>query len=163
MSPGCSTCGLPLEATDAEHCGVCLAKPPRIQRTRAAVAYDELSRSIAIRLKYGRKVALARTMARYMAPLVSKDADPILVPGAAASRRGCGSAGSTSRRSSPASCRESDRLAVGARGSCSRVKRTPPLKGMSLQPAAEGRRGRIQGRSDRRSLRGARSSWSTTC
>ena len=35
------TCGLPLEATDAELCGVCLAKPPRIERTRAAVAYDE--------------------------------------------------------------------------------------------------------------------------
>ena len=36
---------------------------------RAAVAYGDLSRSIALRLKYGRKVALARTMARYMAPL----------------------------------------------------------------------------------------------
>ena len=35
---GCSTCGLPLEATDAEQCGACLAKPPRIQRTRSAVA-----------------------------------------------------------------------------------------------------------------------------
>jgi ComF family protein len=33
------------------------------------VAYDELPRSIALRLKYGRKVALAKTMARYMAPL----------------------------------------------------------------------------------------------
>jgi ComF family protein len=36
---------------------------------RAAVAYDELPRSIVLRLKYGRKVALARTMARYMTPL----------------------------------------------------------------------------------------------
>ena len=38
---------------------VCLAKPPRIARTRSAVAYDELSRSLAIRLKYGRKIAIA--------------------------------------------------------------------------------------------------------
>ena len=48
--------------TEAEECGACLALPPRIDRTRAAVAYDDLSRGVAIRLKYGRKVALARTM-----------------------------------------------------------------------------------------------------
>ena len=69
---GCSTCGMPLQGTEATSCGACLAKPPRIARTRAAVAYDELSRGLAIRLKYGRKVAIARTMARYMAPLVAR-------------------------------------------------------------------------------------------
>ncbi|MEO7865674.1 MAG: double zinc ribbon domain-containing protein, partial [Sphingomicrobium sp.] len=67
---GCVTCGIPLEATDAEHCGACLAQPPLVARTRAAVDYDDLSRSLAIRLKYGRKVALARTMGRFMAPLI---------------------------------------------------------------------------------------------
>ncbi|HEX8841133.1 MAG TPA: ComF family protein [Sphingomicrobium sp.] len=78
---GCSTCGLPLEATEAEQCGVCLARPPRIARTRAAVAYDDISRGLAIRLKYGRKVAIARTMARYMAPLVQQDgSERLLVP-----------------------------------------------------------------------------------
>jgi ComF family protein len=78
---GCKTCGMPLEATEAETCGVCLARPPRIARTRAAVAYGDLTRSLAIRLKYGRKVAIARTMARYMAPLISSaDCDAILVP-----------------------------------------------------------------------------------
>jgi ComF family protein len=50
-------------------CGRCLADPPALDRIRAAVAYDELPRSIALKLKYGRKVALARTMARYMMPL----------------------------------------------------------------------------------------------
>ena len=59
---GCSTCGIPLEATEAETCGACLARPPRIARTRAAVAYGDLPRGLAIRLKYGRKVAIARTM-----------------------------------------------------------------------------------------------------
>ena len=69
-------------------CGACLAQPPRIERTRSAVAYDELSRSIAIRLKYGRKVALARTMARYMAPLVRAESSKRAPrPGAAASQR----------------------------------------------------------------------------
>src|SRR3954453_1578026 len=51
---GCETCGLPLRATEQTSCGACLARPPRIARTRAAVAYDEISRSLAIRLKYGR-------------------------------------------------------------------------------------------------------------
>ena len=74
-------CGLPLNATDIDQCGACLARPPQIARTRAAVAYDELSRGLAIRLKYGRKVALARTMARYMAPLVEQgSAERILIP-----------------------------------------------------------------------------------
>jgi predicted amidophosphoribosyltransferase len=58
---GCQRCGLPLAGTEAETCGRCLADPPKLDRMRAAVAYDELPRSIALRLKYGRKVALART------------------------------------------------------------------------------------------------------
>jgi len=66
---GCQTCGLPLAATEADCCARCLADPPGLDRMRAAVAYDEMPRSIVLRLKYGRKVALARTMARYMASL----------------------------------------------------------------------------------------------
>lgn len=78
---GCEVCGLPLEGTESEQCGACLARPPRIARTRAAVSYDDLTRNVAIRLKYGRKVALARTMARYMAPLVRPDdGNQIIVP-----------------------------------------------------------------------------------
>src|SRR5262249_25435712 len=77
---GCSTCGIPLQATEQTSCGACLARPPRIARTRAAVAYGDLSRSLAIRLKYGRKVAIARTMARYMAPLVGDGSNRLLVP-----------------------------------------------------------------------------------
>ena len=77
---GCSSCGLPLEATDQNICARCLSLPPRIERTRSAVAYDELSRNLAIRLKYGRKVAIARTMAHFMAPLVKAEGEAILVP-----------------------------------------------------------------------------------
>jgi len=78
---GCRACGLPLASTEREECAVCLAQPPRIARSRAAVAYDDLSSGLAIRLKYGRKVAVARTMARYMAPLVKPDGEaPLLVP-----------------------------------------------------------------------------------
>ncbi len=78
---GCQICGIPLEATEADHCAACLARPPPIDRSRAAVAYGELPRAIALRLKYGRKVALARTMARYMAPLrEASGGDALVVP-----------------------------------------------------------------------------------
>ena len=81
LQGGCAHCGLPLQATDAETCGRCLANPPRLDRIRSAVAYGEISRSIAIRLKYGRKVGLARTMSRYMHGLIGElPADAILVP-----------------------------------------------------------------------------------
>lgn len=66
---GCDRCGMPLSGTELEICGRCLADPPKLDRIRAAVAYDDLPRSLALKLKYGRKVALARVMARYMAPL----------------------------------------------------------------------------------------------
>ena len=77
---GCERCGLPLEATDIEQCGRCLAQPPLIARSRAAVAYGDIARSLVLRLKYSRKIALAATMARYMRPLVIAPPETILVP-----------------------------------------------------------------------------------
>ena len=126
---GCATCGMPLQATDSETCGACLARPPRIARTRAAVAYGELPRGLAIRLKYGRKVAIARTMARYMAPLVSRDGDAILVPvplhRSRLWRRGFNQSALVARELSR-------RLSITTQPfALRRVKRTPPLKGMS--------------------------------
>lgn len=77
---GCQQCGLPLEATEIESCARCLARPPIIARSRAAIAYGDIPRLLVLRLKYSRKVALAATMARYMRPLVDADPDMILVP-----------------------------------------------------------------------------------
>ena len=77
---GCEQCGLPLETTDIDSCARCLAKPPIIARSRAAIAYGDIARSLALRLKYSRKVALASTMARYMRPLINASPDTILVP-----------------------------------------------------------------------------------
>ena len=127
---GCSTCGMPLEATEAELCGACIAQQPRIQRTRSAVAYDDLSRSIALRLKYGRKVALARTMARYMAPLIPEAEEAILVPvplhRTRLWQRGFNQAALVASELAKATgCRSDPHL-------IRRVKRTPALKGMSL-------------------------------
>ena len=77
---GCEQCGLPLEATEIDHCARCLAAAPVIERTRAAIAYGDIARSLVLRLKYSRKVALATTMARYMRPLMSAEPDTILAP-----------------------------------------------------------------------------------
>ena len=151
---------MPLEATDAELCGVCIAQPPRIQRTRSAVAYDDLSRSIALRLKYGRKVALARTMARYMAPLIRESEEPILVPvplhRTRLWQRGFNQAALVANELAKATGYRSDPRLLR------RVKRTPALKGMSLTQ----RRKLVAGAfkvTRRRSLRAARSFLSTTC
>lgn len=126
---GCTTCGLPLQATEQDTCGVCLASPPRIARSRAAVAYDDLSRSLAIRLKYGRKVAIARTMARYMAPLVSKADDPLLVPvplhRSRLWTRGFNQSALVARELSRRLSIAADPFALV------RLRRTPPLKGMT--------------------------------
>jgi ComF family protein len=77
---GCTACGIPLEGTDLDTCAGCLASPPLIARTRAAVAYGDITRTLPLRLKYSRKVALAKTMARYMRPLVAPDDHIVLVP-----------------------------------------------------------------------------------
>jgi ComF family protein len=128
---GCATCGLPLEATQMDTCGVCLAKPPRISRTRAAVAYGDLSRGLAIRLKYGRKVAIARTMARYMAPLIGgAEGDPLLVPvplhRSRLWQRGFNQSALVARELSRTLKLPTNAVALR------RLKRTPPLKGMSF-------------------------------
>jgi len=128
---GCIVCGLPLQSTDADTCAACLAKPPRLARMRSAVAYDDITRAIAIRLKHGRKVALARTMARYMAPLIAapKD-DTILIPvplhRGRLWRRGFNQSAIVARELSR---RLNVPLSIDA---LKRVKSTPPLKGLNM-------------------------------
>ena len=127
---GCGCCGIPLEATEQATCARCLAVPPRIARTRAAVAYGDLSRGLAIRLKYGRKVAIARTMAHYMAPLVKPNADAILVPvplhRTRLWSRGFNQSALVARELSRRLDIAADPLVLR------RTRRTPPLKGMSM-------------------------------
>jgi ComF family protein len=127
---GCSRCGLPLKATDIDTCVVCLARPPRLDRIRAAVAYGDISRSIAMRLKYGRKVALARTMSRYMQPLLGDlPGDAVFVPvplhRSRLWRRGFNQSAIVARELSR---RTGHAVAIDA---LRRVRATPPLKGLN--------------------------------
>lgn len=129
---GCSLCGLPLKATDAELCGACLARPPRLDRIRSAVAYGDISRGIAMRLKYGRKVALARTMSRFMRPLLGELPDgalfvPVPLHRWRLWRRGFNQSAIVARNLSRMTGLPVDMKALA------RVRSTPPLKGMTMR------------------------------
>lgn len=128
---GCTFCGIPLAATDSGTCAVCLARPPLIARTRAAVEYGEVARHLAIGLKYGRKVALAKAMARHMAPLLDGMApDALLVPVPLHRRR----LAARGFNQSLLVARELGRLKgfeIAPR-LIRRRRATPPLKGMSF-------------------------------
>jgi ComF family protein len=80
-------------------------------------------------LKYGRKVAIARTMARYMAPLVQASEEPLLVPvplhRTRLWQRGFNQSALVARELSRRLKLPTSPFALR------RLRRTPPLKGMS--------------------------------
>lgn len=127
---GCDICGLPLQATESQLCAPCLAKPPRLARTRAAVAYDDLSGSLAMRLKYGRKVAVAKTMARYMEPMVAEVPPEALIVPVPLHRtrlwsRGFNQSALIANELSRRLCIPADVMVLR------RIRPTPPLRGMT--------------------------------
>jgi ComF family protein len=82
-SPACVRCAVPLphDLGDEAMCGACHADPPAFDRAAAAVAYGEIARSVALRLKYGGRPGVARTMAGQMARLIGAvPADALVVP-----------------------------------------------------------------------------------
>lgn len=76
--PACARCERPFAQAqgDGALCGACLADPPRWDRGQAALRYGPMPRRVVLRLKYGRRITLARLAARLMAPKV-----PAKVPG----------------------------------------------------------------------------------
>jgi ComF family protein len=80
--PACATCGEPLEvdAGPDVRCGACLAAPPALDGVRAAVAYGEIARGLAIRLKHGRRPGIAETIARQIERLAPADGEMLLAP-----------------------------------------------------------------------------------
>lgn len=82
--PCCARCGIPFAFDEGEgaECGTCLAHPPEYDSARAVLAYDDLASGIAIRLKYGRRLGLARLMAQHMAARMPASVDTrwLIVP-----------------------------------------------------------------------------------
>ncbi|MEJ7925961.1 ComF family protein [Sphingobium sp. AN641] len=82
--PCCARCGVPFahEQGEAAQCGACLADPPPFDSARAVLAYGDVARTVALRLKYGRRIGLARLIAAHMARHVPPDdrAAMLIVP-----------------------------------------------------------------------------------
>lgn len=79
--PWCDSCALPFsfEQADGALCAECLSNPPLHDGIRAAVAYDSTSRQIALRLKYGGKIGLAKLIARHLVRHLPEDRSDIII------------------------------------------------------------------------------------
>lgn len=84
--PACVRCSIPLPSAlpgGALSCGACLAETPPFDGAPSAVAYGPVARTVALRLKYGRRTGHARLMAQFMARSLRSlgpTEDMILVP-----------------------------------------------------------------------------------
>lgn len=79
--PWCRGCAAPFEfdrGADA-YCAACIANPPRHDGIRAAVKYDDLSARVALRLKYGGKIGLARVIAQQLVRHVPEEMDQLII------------------------------------------------------------------------------------
>ena len=82
-SPCCASCDLPLPyvTDDVQQCAECLSNPPRHNGIKAAVAYGDIARHVALRLKYAGRIGLARMIAeQLMRHVRALPADALLVP-----------------------------------------------------------------------------------
>lgn len=82
--PACAHCSIPLPTAapgGALACGACLAEPPPFDGAPAALVYGPVARTVALRLKYGRRTGHARLMARLMARrlVAAGDIDVVLL------------------------------------------------------------------------------------
>ena len=83
--PCCARCGIsfPHDMGQDAECGACLADPPAWDSARAVLAYGDVARTVALRLKYGRRTGLARLIARQMlrhAGPAGEGDPPLIVP-----------------------------------------------------------------------------------
>ena len=80
--PGCAACNLPFPfARPVDSlCAACIADTPVHDGVRAAVAYGPAARAVILKLKYGRKPAIARIVARHLVRHVETEAGALLIP-----------------------------------------------------------------------------------
>ncbi|HEY7655762.1 MAG TPA: ComF family protein [Burkholderiales bacterium] len=72
----CPVCALPVASGDL--CGACIARPPRFDRVAAPFAYRYPLAALIHALKYGGRLALARTLGEALAQVVPGGADAIV-------------------------------------------------------------------------------------
>jgi ComF family protein len=139
--PCCTRCALPFdyEAGEAVECGACLADPPAFDRLRAAVAYGEISRKVALKLKYGGRPGVAETMARFMARHLAAEEGTIVAP-VPLHRWRIWSRGYNQSALIAAALARNARLEERL-DLIRRSKRTPPLRGMNPRERREAVRG----------------------
>ena len=72
-APYCVCCGLPFdfEISGTTLCGPCLADPPPFDRARAALFYDDYSRSLILGFKHGDRTDRAGVLGRLMTRLLA--------------------------------------------------------------------------------------------
>ena len=140
--PCCRRCGLPFEyaADDEAECGRCLAEPPPFDRLRAAVAYGDTARKVALRLKHGGRPGVAATLAHLMLRHLSGgEGDALLVPVPLHRwriwKRGYNQSAVIARA---LSCHSGVPVELDA---LRRVRATPPLKGLGRRERALAVRG----------------------
>ncbi|WP_066794239.1 ComF family protein [Sphingomonas soli] len=151
--PWCALCHAPFEYDRGEGaaCGECMANPPVHSGVRAAVAYGEVARAVALKLKYSGRLACAETMAGAMARLMPEGAD-LLVPVPLHRwriwRRGFNQAALIAK-----SLSKMHDVPVDAE-LLRRVKATPVLRGLGHNGRAKAVAGAFALRGDAESLRG---------
>lgn len=79
-APGCAHCSRPLGTSDGLTCANCMAAPPDYDAVIAAVAYGDIAKRVALRLKYARRPGLARTIATVLGDRLPQGATLVPVP-----------------------------------------------------------------------------------
>ncbi|MAY99751.1 MAG: phosphoribosyltransferase [Micavibrio sp.] len=86
QDPLCKSCGLPFsfidndEISDDMLCANCIEHPPEFDKARAALTYDDTSRTLLLKFKHGDQLHLAKSFAPFLKTLKDqyfKDADII--------------------------------------------------------------------------------------
>lgn len=139
--PCCARCGIPFphDMGAGAECGACLADPPPFDSARAVLAYGDVARTVALRLKYGRRIGLARLIATHMVRHVPDGEPPVIVPVPLHGWRLWGRGFNQSALIADHLGRLSG-LSVDRHG-LRRVKRTQPLRGMNPAMRAKAVRG----------------------
>lgn len=138
--PCCARCGVPFphEMGEGAECGGCLADPPPWDGARAVLAYGDVARTVALRLKYGRRIGLARLIARQMLRHAGTD-EALIVPVPLHRwrlwNRGFNQSALIADHLGRLTGWPVDKLALR------RVKRTAPLRGMNPRARAKAVRG----------------------